>query len=447
MLAALLVVVRRTVGCRLDRDRAGARARAGLCTARRRRDGVPRAARTQLPLAVASSLGHQPRRRADDRGRSAAGCVADPRPVLVAAAAMLPAAWLSSGSSRGDGRPPRPADPGDGDGRVPGGRAGRAVRGDLTGQVNIWLVMLARCSCIGLAEVFADSATGTLAADAGGQARPRYRQRADQVGFLTANQLVGPAVGALPVRVGHGGAVHVQAVCVALGVRARLADRHAAVARCARRRDPRPAGHRRGRALASRERAGAHARLVIVAFNVTWAAPWSVLVLWSLERVGMDEAGFGLLTTPSALGGLLGRSPTAGSRRVPLATLMRAVLAVRGGLPPGDGVHDLAVGGVPADVLLRRLRVHLGDAVQAVRQRAVPTEFQGRVGSVYMLCVMGGMLIGSLLGGADRAAVGRHRAVVVRLRRLGADPGARVAAAGAHRPRRRGGVAAPSRPE
>ena len=35
----------------------------------------------------------------------------------------------------------------------------------------------------------------------------------------------------------------------------------------------------------------------------------------------------------------------------------------------------------------------------AVRQRAVPTEFQGRVGSVYMICVMGGMLIGSFLGG------------------------------------------------
>ena len=34
-----------------------------------------------------------------------------------------------------------------------------------------------------------------------------------------------------------------------------------------------------------------------------------------------------------------------------------------------------------------------------MRQRAVPTEFQGRVGSVYMLCVMGGMLVGSLLGG------------------------------------------------
>ena len=37
---------------------------------------------------------------------------------------------------------------------------------------------------------------------------------------------------------------------------------------------------------------------------------------------------------------------------------------------------------------------------QVVRQRSVPMEFQGRVGSVYMICVMGGMLVGSVLGGA-----------------------------------------------
>jgi predicted MFS family arabinose efflux permease len=40
-----------------------------------------------------------------------------------------------------------------------------------------------------------------------------------------------------------------------------------------------------------------------------------------------------------------------------------------------------------------------GTLSTAVRQRAVPTEFQGRVGSVYQICVMGGMLIGSFLGG------------------------------------------------
>jgi predicted MFS family arabinose efflux permease len=40
-----------------------------------------------------------------------------------------------------------------------------------------------------------------------------------------------------------------------------------------------------------------------------------------------------------------------------------------------------------------------GTLSNAVRMRAVPTQFQGRVGSVYMICVMGGMLLGSFLGG------------------------------------------------
>jgi predicted MFS family arabinose efflux permease len=139
---------------------------------------------------------------------------------------------------------------------------------------------------------------------------------------------------------------------------------------------------------------------VIVAFNITWAAPWSVLVLWSLERVGMDEAGFGLLTTTAALGGLLGTTLYGRvERRVPLATLMRTVLAC-------EVVFHLAMAlttspwtAYPLMFFFGAYAFIWGTLSQAVRQRAVPTAFQGRVGSVYMLCVMGGMLVGSLLGG------------------------------------------------
>jgi predicted MFS family arabinose efflux permease len=40
-----------------------------------------------------------------------------------------------------------------------------------------------------------------------------------------------------------------------------------------------------------------------------------------------------------------------------------------------------------------------GTTSHSVRQRAVPTEFQGRVGSVYMLGVTGGLVVGGALGG------------------------------------------------
>src|SRR3712207_2305011 len=36
----------------------------------------------------------------------------------------------------------------------------------------------------------------------------------------------------------------------------------------------------------------------------------------------------------------------------------------------------------------------------SIRQRAVPTELQGRVSSVYLLGVMGGIVVGSVVGGA-----------------------------------------------
>ena len=46
--------------------------------------------------------------------------------------------------------------------------------------------------------------------------------------------------------------------------------------------------------------------LTIFAFNVTYGAAWSVLVLYANERLGMDEVGFGLLTTAMAVGGIVG---------------------------------------------------------------------------------------------------------------------------------------------
>jgi Transmembrane secretion effector len=47
-----------------------------------------------------------------------------------------------------------------------------------------------------------------------------------------------------------------------------------------------------------------------------------------------------------------------------------------------------------------------GTTSTSVRQRAVPAEFQGRVSSVYLTGVVGGILIGSALGGVVASACG-----------------------------------------
>jgi predicted MFS family arabinose efflux permease len=275
-----------------------------------------------------------------------------------------------------------------------------------TGHVNIAIVLVAMLA-LGTAETFVDATAGTLT--------PMLVEKRDlgiansrlMAGMITGNQLVGPAVGALLFTVGMVWPFALTVVCIAVGV--------VLVSRIGT-----PPG-------AVREVVDTHVRqdiadgvrwlmgnppvrtlaVIIVVFNVTWAAPWSVLVLWALERVGIGEAGFGLLTTASAVGGLLATfSYGRLERMVPLATLMRAVLLA-------EVVFHLAMAlttspwtAYPLMFFFGAYAFVWGTLSQAVRQRAVPSELQGRVGSVYMICVMGGMLVGSLLGGLIAGAWG-----------------------------------------
>ena len=43
--------------------------------------------------------------------------------------------------------------------------------------------------------------------------------------------------------------------------------------------------------------------MIILVFNITWAAPWSILVLYATEHLGLGAVGYGALTTAAALGG------------------------------------------------------------------------------------------------------------------------------------------------
>lgn len=268
-----------------------------------------------------------------------------------------------------------------------------------SGHVNIWLVLVALFA-MGTAEVFADTTSSTLVPMLVDKPDLGIANARIMAGLITANQLVGPALGAVLFAVGMAVPFTLQAACVALGVLlvSRIGTRPGAVREDVDshiRQDIAEGmrwlrGNRPVRTLA----------LVIVTFNVTFAAPMSVLVLWAQERVGVDEAGFGLLTTASALGGILATvSYGRLEKRVPLATLMRVALLC-------EVVFHLAMALTTSFPVALGLMGFLGlyafvwgTLSNAVRQRAVPTELQGRVSSVYMICVMGGMLLGALLGG------------------------------------------------
>jgi predicted MFS family arabinose efflux permease len=221
-----------------------------------------------------------------------------------------------------------------------------------------------------------------------------------QAGFLTANQLVGPPLGALLFAAGMVWPFVVQVVCVGLSVLlvAQIATPRGGVRDVADthvRRDIVDGlrwlmGHAPVRTLA----------LVILAFNITWGAAWSVLVLYSLDRLHMGEVGFGLLTTAAAAGGL---ASTTGyvwlERRIALATLMRACLLLEVLTHLALALTTTGWVAIVIMVVFGAYAFVWGTVSQTVRQRAVPQELQGRVASVYIVGVYLGLVIGQAIGG------------------------------------------------
>jgi predicted MFS family arabinose efflux permease len=140
--------------------------------------------------------------------------------------------------------------------------------------------------------------------------------------------------------------------------------------------------------------------LTILAFNVTFGAAWSVLVLYATQRLGMDEVGFGLLTTAIAVGGVIGTvSYGRLERRFSLADIMRVGLVIE---TFTHLVLALTTSSTVALATLVVFGIHAfvwGTTSTVVRQRAVPNEVLGRVGGVYRVAIVGGMVVGTPLGG------------------------------------------------
>ncbi len=147
--------------------------------------------------------------------------------------------------------------------------------------------------------------------------------------------------------------------------------------------------------------------LTIFAFNVTYGAAWGVLVLYATERLGMSEVGFGLLTTAIAVGGVIGvLSYGALERRFSLGNIMRVGLLI-------ETLTHLALAlTVSPEVALAVLVVFgahafvWGTTSNVVRQRSVPNELMGRVGGVYRVASLGGLVVGTPLGGLLAATYG-----------------------------------------
>lgn len=269
----------------------------------------------------------------------------------------------------------------------------------LTGRVNIGLVLTAMF-LVGVTEVFAGNTTRTLL--------PMLVSRTDlgianarlQAGFLTLNQLAGPALGAFLFAAASALPFSVQAVAAALGV-ALIARIGTAVGGVRGTKDTR-AGRDvvEGFRWLARHNAVRTLAIVILAFNITWGAAWSVLVLYATRRLGMHSLGFGLLSTVGAAGGILATLSFGWlERHVPLATLMRGCLTLEVLTLLAFAVNRSASAALVIMFVVGAYSFVWGTVSRTVRQRAVPIGLQGRVGSVYMVGLYGGLVAGQALGG------------------------------------------------
>jgi len=260
-------------------------------------------------------------------------------------------------------------------------------------------VVLAALFLFGVNETFGDTTTTTLLPMLVDKRDLGIANARSFTGVIVWHQLVGPPAGAALFAAGMAIPFVSETVCVLAGVllisRVRL-PAHFGRAPAARvREDIREGwrwlwGHAAVRTLA----------ITIFTFNVTFGAAWSVLVLYARQRLGMNALGFGLITTAMAVGGLLGTASYGWlERRVPLGVIMRVGLII-------ETLTHLALALTRqvwfALVVFTIFGAHAfiwGTTSTSVRQRAVPAEFQGRVGSIYLIGVVGGIVIGSALGG------------------------------------------------
>ena len=141
--------------------------------------------------------------------------------------------------------------------------------------------------------------------------------------------------------------------------------------------------------------------LTIFIFNITFGAAWSVLVLYATRAAGARRGR--LRAHHHGQGGrrpgrhrVLRLDHAAGEPRRTscgsgwsIETLTHLALALT--TTPWVAMPVFFVFGAHAFIW--------GTTSVTVRQRAVPTELQGRVGSVNLVGVYGGLVIGSAIGG------------------------------------------------
>jgi MFS family permease len=269
----------------------------------------------------------------------------------------------------------------------------------LTENVSIGVVLVV-LFLLGCAEVFVDNTFSTLVPMLVAKRDLAVANARTMTGVVTLNQLAGPTLGAALFALGHALPFASQTLLVVAALVLLSRVRLPVVERTGERRKARH-DLAEGLRWAVRHPAVRTLVLTIFIFNITFGAAWSVLVLYAQRQLGLGDVGFGLLTTVSAAGGLLGTACYGWlTRRLRMGQLMRIGLIIEA---LTHAALALTQTGWVAMIIMFVFGAHAfiwGTTSMTVRQRVVPHELQGRVNGVNSLGVFGGLVIGSVIGGA-----------------------------------------------
>lgn len=275
----------------------------------------------------------------------------------------------------------------------------------VTDRVDV-TVVLVTLFLAGTAEVFVDT-TGTTVLPMIVESHDLGIANARLIfGNITINRLAGPPIGAALFAAGMAWPFVGQAVALAFGA---LLTARITIG----------APRRRERAVSTRAEIADGVRWVwrhpairtltvtIVAFNITFGAVIAILVLYSIEQLGLGDIGFGLLTASGAAGGIVGTMLYGRlERSLGMANIMRVGLLIETSTHLIFAINTNPLVAMGVFFVFGIHESAWGTTAVTIRQRAVPEDYQGRVASVYLVGVFGSLVVGNALGGVIASVSG-----------------------------------------
>lgn len=269
------------------------------------------------------------------------------------------------------------------------------------GAAPLWLVVVA-AFVLGVAEVLADSVTGTLVPSVVPDHQLERANSRMVAAQITGNELVGPALGGLLFAAGvavpfvTNGTLLALALVLLAGLPLLQAPAHEEGD------DTDPAAPPglfdgvpfiRARPLL---RAITWSSAVLAAVDAAWFA---LLVLFVREQLDFGAAGFGLSLAVGAVGGLAGAALADRGPNRPLVTISPVVFGTAAASLIGLGLAPTTVMTMIALIITSGGFAVWNVSVVSARQRATPNHLLGRVGATYRTVVVTASLVGAVAGG------------------------------------------------